>query len=54
MLARVSQDVALRGRDMVDHATWRAIQVVLLIAALVAVYQGVRFWWRRRKPAPAA
>jgi hypothetical protein len=54
MLARVSRDVARNGRDVVDHATWRAIQLVLLIAVLVAVYQGVRYWWRRRKPARAA
>jgi len=54
MLARVSQDVARSGRDVVDHATWRAIQVVLLIAVLVAAYQGVRYWWRRRNPAGAA
>jgi len=54
MLARVSQDVARSGRDLVDHATWRAIEVVLLIAVLVAVYQGIRYARRRRKPTRAA
>ena len=54
MLARVSQDVARRGRDVVDHAAWRAVQLVLLIAVLIAGYKGVRYWWSRRKPALAS
>jgi Holliday junction resolvase-like predicted endonuclease len=53
MLARVSRDIAHSGRDVVDHATWRAIQLVLVIAVLVALFKGVRYWRRRRKPAPA-
>ena len=53
MLARVSRDVARSGRDVVDHATWRALQLVLVIAVLVALFKGVRLWWRRRTPAPA-
>jgi hypothetical protein len=50
----VSQDVARSGRDVVDHAAWRAVQVVLLVAVLVAVYQGIRYAWRRRNPARAS
>jgi hypothetical protein len=54
MMARMSKDVAQSGRDVVDHATWRIIEIVLLIAVLVVLYKAIGFWWRRRKPARAS
>lgn len=57
VLARASRDVAKTGREVVDRAAWRLAEIVLLIAVLVALYKGVRFWIRRKRqprPAPGA
>jgi hypothetical protein len=41
-----------RGRELVDHLTWRAVQVVLLVALLVAAGLAARFALRRRSARP--
>lgn len=50
VLDRVSHDVAKSGRAVVDRAAWRLVEIVLLVAVLVALYQGIRFWIRRSRP----
>lgn len=49
VLGRVGQDINRSGRQIIDHATWRAVELVILIAVLVVVYKVVASLIRRRR-----
>lgn len=54
MMARMSRDVATSGREVVDHAIGRLVQVIFLVAALVVIYKVGSFLLKRRREAKPA
>jgi hypothetical protein len=52
VLSRLSRDVSRNARRVVDHATWRLAELVLLVALLFVVYKVVRYLIRKRSSRP--
>jgi uncharacterized protein (DUF2252 family) len=53
VLGRTTRNLSDTGHEVIDHAAWRAVQIVLLIAALVVVYKVVKGLITRRHAAKA-
>ncbi|MBV8880106.1 MAG: hypothetical protein JO332_09100 [Planctomycetaceae bacterium] len=53
MLGHGARSISRAGTNLIDHATWRALLVVGVIAAIVIAYKVVAALLRRRRPKPA-
>jgi hypothetical protein len=49
VLGRTTRNISETGREVIDHATLRAVELVALIAVLVVVYKVVAFLIRKRR-----
>jgi len=54
VLNRATQAMSQRGQALIDHATWRAIELALVVAVLVAAFKGVSWWLKKRRQKPAS
>ena len=54
VLGRTTRNLSETGHEIINHATLRAIELVIVIAVLVVVYKVVAYFVRKRRARPPA
>jgi hypothetical protein len=49
VLDKTTQNLSDTGHDIINLATWRAVELILLVAVLVVVYKIVTYWIKKRR-----
>lgn len=53
VLGRASRNLVESGQAVIDHAAWRALELVLLVGGLVVAFKAVSYGLKKRRPGSA-